>query len=193
MPDRTGSHRLARPAYQGRVIGAFTLNVLHRKWLFKDTETHCAVLGCMERSAEENQVAVPVYCFMPDHVHIIVQGLNESSDIWRFVVAFKQYSGWWLKCNRPRFRWHRSFWDHLVQDDRDLKNQVRYVILNPVKGGLVEDWAAYPYVGAVGEALSGDAREVVCHILHKMWDDHRAGADVKSARTDFFRRFPGDG
>ena len=194
MPYRTKSHRLARAAYQGCVIGAFTLRVRHRKRLFKDAETYRAFLSCLERSAKENQVAVPVFCFMPNHVHIVAQGTSEASDIWRFMVAFKQYSGWWLKCNRPRFRWHRSFWDHLVRDEQDLRNQVRYVILNPVKGGLVADWAAYPYVGAVGEELGGGVQDVVCDILHRIWDNHNAGADVKSAHTaEIFVRFLGDG
>ena len=69
------------------------------------------------------------------------------------MFSFKQYSGWWLRCNRPKFRWHSDYWDHLVRDDRDLKKQILYVLENPVRAGLVEDWRDYPYTGSIGISL----------------------------------------
>ena len=36
--------------------------------------------------------------------------------------------------------WQRECYDHLVRDELDLANVLNYIIQNPVKAGLVEDW-----------------------------------------------------
>jgi len=41
--------------------------------------------------------------------------------------------------------WQRRFWEHHIRDEADYANHVRYCWINPVKHGLVE-WAAdWPY------------------------------------------------
>ena len=44
------------------------------------------------RTAGAYQFAVIAYCFMPDHMHALVEGLATSSDFRRFVAMFKQRS-----------------------------------------------------------------------------------------------------
>ena len=142
------------------MIGAFTTLVQFRKKLFKDASTFRSCRGCLDRSAKENSTVVAVYCFMPDHVHLVAWGRCLDADLWKFMFSFKQYSGWWLRCNRSRFRWHRDYWDHLVRDDRDLKKQILYVLENPVRAGLVEDWRDYPFTGSIGISLDEVLAEV---------------------------------
>jgi REP element-mobilizing transposase RayT len=119
----------------------------------------------MGRSAEENSIVVPVFCFMPDHIHLVARGQSAEADLWKFMFAFKQYSGWWLRCHEKGYHWHKDFFDHLVRGKRDLRNQVRYVVQNPVKGGLVADWREYPYTGAIGVSLKETLEEV------GLWDE----------------------
>ena len=34
--------------------------------------------------------AFPVYCFMPDHLHILAEGRDQGSDLKKFISVFKQ-------------------------------------------------------------------------------------------------------
>lgn len=41
--------------------------------------------------------------------------------------------------------WQKRFWEHHLRDEADFAAHVRYCWVNPVKHGLVEDPAAWPY------------------------------------------------
>jgi len=52
-----------------------------------------------------------------------------------------------LKCNKllnqkGKF-WQEESFDRLVRDDIELYNIINYVINNPVKAGLVDDWTKW--------------------------------------------------
>src|SRR5438876_10258066 len=50
-----------------------------------------------ERAEAECAFATIAYCFMPDHVHLLVAGLMETSDCLEFIDRAKQYSGFYFK------------------------------------------------------------------------------------------------
>jgi REP element-mobilizing transposase RayT len=87
---------------------------------------------------------------MPDHLHVILQGQDDSSDTWRAMVDFKQKTGFWFGRNRPRDAWQKDFYDHIIRADDDLGAQIRYTADNPVRKGLVRLWSEYPFTGAIG-------------------------------------------
>ncbi|WP_313053813.1 REP-associated tyrosine transposase [Pseudomonas lopnurensis] len=41
--------------------------------------------------------------------------------------------------------WQRHYWEHLIQDERDYRYHVDYVHLNPLKHGLVDRVADWPF------------------------------------------------
>jgi len=45
--------------------------------------------------------------------------------------------------------WQRYFYDHVLRNEEDLKNVALYVLENPVRKGMVENWQDYPYCGIV--------------------------------------------
>jgi len=143
-------HRLPRESYRGEVAVVFTACVANNQPLFKDQKV-CHVFELFLReAAEKNACTVPIYCFMPDHVHLLLQGMSSSADTWKAMVDFKQTSGFWLRQNRLMFRWQKDFYDHIIRYNEDLGAQVRYIAGNPVRKGLVQDWEEYPYTGAIG-------------------------------------------
>src|SRR5204863_3513070 len=89
---------------------------------------------------------------MPKHLHALIKGLTPSSDLWRAIVRFKQRTGYWFSRNSD-IQWQKDFYDHLLRRDEDLANQVRYIVNNPVRRGLVEDWEDYPFTGSIGMNL----------------------------------------
>jgi len=40
----------------------------------------------------------------------------------------------------PPFRWLRSFHEHVIRNEKDFRNHLRYVMYNHLKHGLPEDW-----------------------------------------------------
>ena len=101
-------------------------------------------------AAERHGCIVAIYCFMPEHLHVILHGQHESANTWQTMVEFKQRSGFWLKQHRPGTVWQKDFYDHVIRRDEDLGAQVRYIAGNPVRKGLVTDWSEYPHTGAIG-------------------------------------------
>jgi putative transposase len=102
------------------------------------------------KAAEKNHCTVLIYCFMPDHLHVILQGLDDTADTWRTMVDFKQQTGFWFSRHRPQDAWQKDFYDHIIRADEDLGAQIRYVADNPVRWRLARIWSDYPYTGAIG-------------------------------------------
>ena len=147
---RERPHRLPPVSYRGEVAVAFTLCVQDRKPLFESRDPVRLFVGLLAAACESQGCVVPIYCFMPDHVHAVTLGRAESADAWRAIVGFKQRTGFWLARNRPTVKWQRNFFDHLLRTQEDLATHVRYVAENPVRKQLVQDWRKYPHTGSIG-------------------------------------------
>jgi|SRR5580704_13145805 putative transposase len=151
---REKRHRLPREHYRGDVNVAFTLCTARKVELFTDGEVVSVFVAILTKSVKKHGCIVPIYCFMPDHVHLLVSGQGESSDAWAAVVLFKQETGFWLGQHRQEIRWQKDFFDHVLRSDEDLGTQVRYIAGNPVRKNLVKDWREYPFTRAVEVQLN---------------------------------------
>jgi putative transposase len=148
MKIKERKHRLPREAHIGRVRCAFTICVHHRRRLFVAGHVfHSAEKILLEALAKADCDA-HVFMFMPDHCHFLIEGKSEESDLWQCVVDFKRKSGYWLTRYPTLEEWQKGFYDHILRQDEDLIKQVRYILGNPLRKGLVEDWKAYPYKGS---------------------------------------------
>jgi len=67
---------------------------------FTNVDVVALVLEQILRAARENSLAVIAYCFMPDHLHLLVEGQTDTSDCLRFIARAKQYSD--HRCTRSR-------------------------------------------------------------------------------------------
>ena len=41
--------------------------------------------------------------------------------------------------------WQRRYWEHLIRDERDLRNYIDYIHFNPVKHGYVSQVSEWPH------------------------------------------------
>ncbi|NIM96855.1 MAG: hypothetical protein GTO24_01850 [candidate division Zixibacteria bacterium] len=132
----------------GRVRSAFTICVHDRRRLFVSDYIFHSVENILLQTLVKANCDAHVYMFMPDHCHLLTEGKSEESDLWQCVVDFKRKSGYWLATNDMLEGWQKDFYDHILRKDEDLIKQVRYILGNPVRKGLVEHWKAYPYKGS---------------------------------------------
>jgi putative transposase len=100
------------------------------------------------RVATQNGFAVIAYCFMPDHLHLVVQGLRDDSDCLRFIKSAKQHSGFYFSQKHGEKLWQRYGFEHILRDDELALVVVRYVLENPVRAGLTSDPPEYPLLGS---------------------------------------------
>ena len=146
-------HRLPRENYRGEITTAFTLCVHDKKPIFQNLTVIEAFINLLYASVEHSRCIVPSYCFMPDHLHIILTGAEHQADLWKTIVSFKQKTGYWLSRNMPASRWQKDFYDHIIRTEQTIATQVRYILDNPVRTGLAPAWQEYPYNGSIGCSL----------------------------------------
>ena len=92
---------------------------------------------------------------MPEHIHAIWQMPDGDSDYsLRWALIKSHFSRHIAKLEtikpsrqskRERGIWQRRFWEHLIRDNDDLDNHIRYIHNNPVKHGYVQNAADWPY------------------------------------------------
>ena len=120
----------------------------HRQTFFADAANVDIVFRQILRSAIENKFAVIAYCFMPDHLHLLIEGESDSSDCLTFVKKAKQYSGFYFSKARGQKLWQRYGYERIVRDEENTLDVARYVLDNPIRAGLVSDLRHYPFVGS---------------------------------------------
>lgn len=89
-----------------------------------------------------------VYLFMPDHLHLVLQGINKNSDVIMSVDTFKQTTGFWFGQNMNCSKWQKDYHDHIIRSNEDFKSHINYILNNPVRCGLVDDWKKYEFKGS---------------------------------------------
>jgi putative transposase len=104
----------------------------------------------LEDAARNAGFRLLAYCFMPDHLHLLVEG-SEGSDLAQFMKEFKQASSFDYKRRTERPLWQRSYYDHVLRGPDDLRCALDYILENAVRAGLVDKPGAYPFSG--GEVL----------------------------------------
>ena len=112
------------------------------------------VLLEIERSAAEEQFAIIAYCFMPDHLHLLIEGLAESSDCRRFIGRAKQFSGYHYAKAFGHRLWQRYSFERVLRDDEATLVVARYVFDNPLRAGLVRRVEDYPFAGSCVYSLA---------------------------------------
>ena len=87
------------------------------------------------------------YCIMPNHVHLVFHLLKTNKGVSKIMQSIKRISA--LRCNKLLNKkgkfWQDESFDRLVRDDVELYYIINYVINNPVKAGLVDDWEKWKY------------------------------------------------
>ena len=166
LPCTTGRMRPKRPRlnpalYSGLQRIFITFCTFNRRRHFVTRDAFDLVLEQILRTARQFEMDVNVYCFMPDHVHLLIEARSEQADVVAFVHQAKQRTGYAF-AQRYRMRlWQPSFHDHVLRDDEASLSVARYIIENPVRAGLVGSPVDYPFLGA-SEYTVRQILEAVC-------------------------------
>ena len=141
-------HRLSVATCSGGYRHFLTMCTRNRRPHFSDSAVVCRTIDHFVQTASVEGFEVLAYCFMPDHLHVLVQGLTEGADLRRFVRLAKQRAGFWFARERHERLWQDSFFDRTLRQEDELATVIRYVINNPVRAGLVDAPVAYRHWGS---------------------------------------------
>ncbi len=81
---------------------------------------------------------------MPDHWHGLLQ--LDDEPLGRVVNRFKAGVTRALHASygRDGRNWDRSFHDHALRADEDVRRVARYIVANPLRAGLIDNVLDYP-------------------------------------------------
>ena len=139
--------------------GVYHVTTTHgRQRVFEDFGAARAVIRSLNAPQLLRETALIAWVLMPDHLHILLQ-LGERDVLSAYVDRFKSASA--RSANRCIGRsgpiWQRAFHDHQLRNDEDVRVVARYVVMNPLRAGLVKRLAEYPHWDAVWVAETGRA------------------------------------
>ena len=145
---REKKHRLPKELYSGYAVVSFTLCIKDRAELFRESNIVKKFEEILLAEEADFNCKVFLYLFMLDHCHILLQGKHEQANALNVISRFKQKTGYWLSKNYPEARWQKDYYDHVLRKEEDVMKHIRYVLENPVRRGLVEDWQEYEFKGS---------------------------------------------
>jgi putative transposase len=100
------------------------------------------------------------FCIMSNHVHLLIDTAdyhtavspphNGPTATYPLADTLKLLKGRTARyCNQALERsgtfWHHESYDHVVRDEKEYEHTVAYILNNPVKAGLVENWEDWPF------------------------------------------------
>jgi len=102
---------------------------------------------------------IDAWVLLPDHLHTIWTLPPDDADFgirWAMIKRFvtKQCApelkrDTWMNPSKLKRKestlWQRRFWEHQIRDESDYQKHMDYLHYNPVKHGLVEKVADWPY------------------------------------------------
>lgn len=90
------------------------------------------------------------WVLMPDHAHWLIH-LGERNVLSMVVNRLKSSSARWTNraLNRQGALWDVAYHDHALRAEEDLQHVARYIVVNPLRAGLVQRIGDYPFWNAV--------------------------------------------
>jgi len=141
--------RLKHFPYIGKYHYSLCFITRARRRVFESRELASAASVQIQQTCELEMFVVLAYCVMPDHVHLVIGGLTDRSDLRRCVKLVKQRVEY---VARKEFRvlhlWQKGYYDHILRSRHALEDAIRYVLDNPVRAGLARRSGEYPFARA---------------------------------------------
>lgn len=145
--------RLEPSFYRGQAYVHWTMTIEDRRtgWLipafnykFRELLTHTAFRYAF---------SCPVYCLMPDHIHMVWMGIDDRTDQLKASKYFRRQVAEPLK--KLGFEFQHQPYDHVLRDDERIEsafiNLVEYIARNPERKGLVppDGFREYKFTGCL--------------------------------------------
>lgn len=118
---------------------------VNRQRIFEDVEDRQTLIERLVKFREVSGYRIFAYCLMDNHIHILIQELEEplSTLIKRISSSYVLYFN--NKYGRVGHLFQERFRSEVVDNDRYFLTALRYIHQNPLKAKMVEDISSYPW------------------------------------------------
>jgi REP element-mobilizing transposase RayT len=126
----------------------FITFVTKRRWVLPDWAREVALSSCCHDHRKRYELYAAVV--MPEHVHVILTPLiderrHQIFSLIEIMRGIKGASGRKIgqRIARSGAVWQEESFEPVLRSSEGLDAKVEYVLQNPVRRGLVEDWRQY--------------------------------------------------
>ena len=133
----------------------FTVNLLQRRGNDLLTPHIDLLRQAVHLVRQRRPFHIHGWVVLPEHLHCVIELPPEDADFatrWRLIkMGFSKAMSRVENRSAVRIRrgergiWQRRYWEHLIRDEADFRAHMDYVHINPVKHGLVNRVADWPY------------------------------------------------
>jgi putative transposase len=141
--------RLPREYYQADAVVFWTLTVFDRAkgWLIP--AFHQRFRELMLHTAVREGLACPIYCLMPDHLHLIWMGLRLDSDQKNGMAFLRTH----LEPELAPMKFQRQAQDEVLRAEQRKRSAFakvcHYIAANPVRAELIGEKDVWPFIGCI--------------------------------------------
>jgi putative transposase len=133
--------------YRGSYSYSLTFCTFRRRRYFEDVRIVAIVLREILRTSAECAFDVLAYCFMPDHLHLLVQSNSPDGRLIPFVKLCRQRTTIAISRGDGALLWQRGYHERTLRSDERVEVVARYIEGNPVRAGLVRMAHEWPHTG----------------------------------------------
>jgi len=133
--------------YKGQYAYFVACATYKKEHYFVDYKVVDLVLSILKDCSIHYGFGIYVYCFMPDHLHMLLTA-EEKASLLNFMRQFKQSSSYTFKKMNGNPLWRRSYYDSVLRSNEMLDDVAWYIINNPVRKGLTDDYRNYTFLGS---------------------------------------------
>ena len=169
---------------------------VNKQHIFEERRDYEKMLDIIQMLKTEMNFKIYVYCFMSNHVHILLHEKNpgDISLIMKWLLT--KYARWYnIKYQRSGALIANRYKSQPVEIDEYFLSVVRYIHQNPLKAGMVErldDYEWSSYVDYVDKAKGITDKDFICDMLspnefvefHKVVEEEIYVVDDKMKLTD---------
>jgi REP element-mobilizing transposase RayT len=141
--------RLPRESYQGDAVVHWTMPLAMRGTGWLDEMFHARFREIMLHATAREGLFCPIYCLMPDHVHLVWMGLRRDTNQRNGMKFLREHLGPLLRPHRFQHQAH----DHVLQIEERKRGAFSkicfYILANPVRGRLIAESGMWPFCGAI--------------------------------------------
>ncbi len=124
------------------LLTSCTKDRIHR---FVDLATGRLLVQAMRHEDEHEFTSTLAYVVMPDHFHWLMQ-VTGTSSLSTCMQNVKSFSArlFNAKYSHVGSLWQRGFHDHALRREENIEDISRYIIMNPIRAGIVRRIGDYP-------------------------------------------------
>ena len=98
------------------------------------------MIAAVEHYVKAEKFWAPLFLAMPDHLHALMSFPRE-------VQMAKVMRNWKrFVAKQTGVVWQDGFFDHRLRGNEGFEEKAHYIRMNPIRAGLAENLAAWPYV-----------------------------------------------